>query len=250
MRRPDGSRVRVQQDVAGNCKTPALVAVTIDGVDMRDAEFVARCRSCPQCVRAHRAFWAMRCQAEMLYAGVNYMFTGTFADQTDDVGVVGDECTRFLKRLRRRMERGGAGRLRYLLVFEKHKTGMLHVHAILHGNSRAIGVLADRCWTAGFSYTRWCDLGAAGYVTKYVTKDLSDGTKGGKPRIRASRNPTYGGVIVQRDKELVRSLLATKEKELTVETWNKNLRMLMEEYRQKQSKEKDLLSRLTSGLQG
>lgn len=133
-----------------------------------------------------------------------------------------EEVTRYLKRLRKGY---GAG-LRYLVCFERHKSGAWHTHALLHTRGKVLTTRAARePWTAGFSNARVADLRAAGYVTKYVTKDLVDESTERVPRIRASRDPRYGGAVMCHEDELI-DLLQQRRDPTTGEVWAANLRML------------------------
>lgn len=86
-------------------------------------------------------------------------------------------------------------------------------------------------WTAGFSRASIVqkDEGAAWYVTKYATKELLGGDtddrgRSLRPRILASRSPTYGGPVIIRDLETVQELVAAQQAtEGIAETWRKNL---------------------------
>lgn len=56
------------------------------------------------------------------------------------------------------------------------RLGRLHLHAFLGGTGRLLEETLGRQWQAGFSLVKRYDpaLGAAHYVTKYVTKGLAD----------------------------------------------------------------------------
>ncbi len=54
-------------------------------------------------------------------------------------------------------------------------------------------------------------------------------TKGRKPRMMASRAPTYGGPVMERDREVLQAMMRSKSPELTEDIWTKNLRMGMME---------------------
>jgi len=228
----------------GSCTTPIMMRMNETDVDH---ERGVRCRHCPGCLRAKRHLWRLRAEAETLKAPKTWFFTGTFRDQTADIEVVKGECTRFLKRLRKRCGRG----LRYLLVYESHKSGNLHVHALLHDYTDSGISYRDikRSWTAGFIDAKLCDWKSAGYVTKYATKGVGEGQTE-RPRIRASRKvylgaklqdgfegpelvlqDSYGGWVMERDQEVVKELLKARPDENLADLWEKNLRQLMKELR-------------------
>jgi len=90
---------------------------------------------------------------------------------------------------------------------------------------------------------------AAQYVTKYATKDLleEDGTR--RPRIRASRNPTYGGPMVIRDLDLVQEIMRKRDDERLDEVWTKNLKMILREKRRKPDVQRAVLEKLVAAQQ-
>lgn len=215
----------------GSCTHPVILAY---GKDV-DHEWHVRCRNCPGCVRARRFQWQMRAEAETMESqrigGRTWLFTGTFAAQHHDLDPVKTELTLFLKRARER-SRERESPFRYLVCMERHKSGALHAHALVHcGNSlRSRDVRS--AWCAGFSDARLCDYRGAGYVTKYVTKDLGDDGTLKRPRIRASRG--YGAWVVERDAEVVAQLLAERPEEDLTEVWRKNLMMAVREEQNRQ----------------
>ena len=208
-----------------------------------DHGMTVRCRGCPGCARARQHLWRMRAELETLMAPRTWMFTGTFASQTHDRQEVADEVTRYLKRLRRRLP---AGSVRYLFCFERHKSGAWHTHALLHGDTDLRWVDVGDPWTAGFFKANLVKGPShARYVTKYVAKDMvqdGDGIK--RPRIRASRNPRYGDLVMCHDEELV-AVLSQRKENLQV-TWRKNLRELV---RVANEKEKGQLQQILEAAQ-
>jgi len=131
--------------------------------------------------------------------------------------------TRYLKRLRK----AATGHpLRYLVCFERHKSGAWHVHMLLHSSENGVLTtrLARKPWTAGFSDAKVADLRAAGYVTKYVTKDLADESSDRVPRIRASRDPRYGAAVMCHEEGIIAQLQKRPEVHVT-DLWRANLRM-------------------------
>lgn len=74
------------------------------------------------------------------------------------------------------------------------------------------------------------------YVCKYATKDMLAGNivysspeerrRNRRPRILASRAPTYGDPMIIRDAELVQELAKANQKELT-EIWETNLKQMV-----------------------
>lgn len=163
----------------------------------------------------------------MFQAAQTYLFTGTYRAQYLDLAPVNESITLWLKRLRERVDRGS---LRYLVATERHKSGAWHMHALLHdvgsGNGD-IGRLSEAVWRDGFTKCKPCDIRGAGYVTKYVSKDLeSAGDAARRPRMRASRSPRYGEVVMEQSEAIVREL--QKRKIDLGETWTINLREALE----------------------
>lgn len=149
--------------------------------------------------------------------------------QTHDLEEWGEEATLYLKRLRERCRDRGTN-FRYLIVPERHKSGAIHCHALIHHVDGVTERMVRGAWKAGFNWAKEVPNSfddqrkLAGYVTKYVTKDLMIGDGAGrKPRIRASQK--YGEPVVIRDAELVNEL---KGKEGNVqELWRQNLAMMI-----------------------
>lgn len=166
------------------------------------------------------------------------------------MGCVTHECTRFLYRLRKRSYNinGGSavddgGRFRYLLVYERHKSGALHTHALIHTDGIMRYSDIRSAWNAGFMDAKLCDLRTAGYITKYATKDLTDRSTGKIPRIRASRDPAYGGWVMNQNEEELQEMLAMRRKEEVYEIWEKNLRMVVNHLRSNKAQTASMMMR-------
>ncbi|DAZ92355.1 TPA_asm: replication initiator protein [Microviridae sp.] len=237
---PIGRQI-IHEDYSGSCTRRAVVAY--DGhIDICDQ---VRCRNCPSCLRSRRFLWQMRAEAETLLAHHTWFLTGTWAQQTWDLEECKRETSLFLMRLRSRCHERNTN-YRYLVVPERHKSGAFHIHALLHGKDDGLTykMVADS-WQAGFHSIRQCDYQTAGYVTKYVSKDLFEDVDGKRPRIRASRakyahrpdgegpyitlESSYGAWVMEKDKEVIKAMMAQQPKEMLWETWSKNLRMIVHE---------------------
>jgi len=207
----------------GNCTRPVGLSSTLG----RDVQLGVRCRRCPGCLRARRFLWKLRAQAEMFQAAQTYLFTGTYRAQYVDLAPVNESITLWLKRLRERVDYGS---LRYLVATERHKSGAWHMHALLHdvgSGTVDLGRLAETVWRDGFTNSKPCDIRGAGYVTKYVSKDLeSSGNAARRPRMRASRSPRYGEVVMEQSEAIVREL--QKRRIDLGETWTINLKEAIE----------------------
>lgn len=244
---PEKLRTAFVDDVAGNCTQ--FVPVAKEGY--RDYVFRVRCRNCPACLRAHRYQWALRAEYETMFHPSSWFFTGTFREQWHELDRAAESVTLFLKRLRYYTTEEGIN-FRYLMLPERHKSGAWHYHGLIHHEGtvsyRDIGkAWQDGYWTA--KVVQGTGLKAARYVTKYATKDLLSEDGNRRPRVRASRNPTYGGPMVIRDLETVREIMESREVEAINKTWDKNLKQLLRESREPERRtaammERDLLEML------
>lgn len=128
----------------------------------------------------------MRALAERNRAG--WLDTDFSADFEFKIRCVeaGKVFTRYLKRVRKPQVNEMPVTARYLWVTEKHKSGLPHLHALVH---EAGGVITyDRLmgrWPHGHATAKLVqhDGAAAKYVSKYISK-------GAQARVRASQH--YG----------------------------------------------------------
>lgn len=174
-----------------------------------------RCRRCGNCLDARRREWSVRARQECNLAIRNWFTTFTLTperqfyylevarrhaalsgvdlDAENDIErfrrharAIGRELTLALKRLRKVVKT----ELRYIFVFEAHRSGNPHIHGIIHecdrlGSVRKVDI--QDCWHVGFSQAKLCDAKTAYYITKYLAKDM-------RTRVRASVG--YGQRIV------------------------------------------------------
>lgn len=168
-----------------------------------------RCRKCGCCLQHRRRLWRERARAELRQADRTWFGTLTYSPEeyfralsharvaAEAAGcplgdmqhrdryllaVLNRHVTLMLKRLR---ESAGT-QFRYLLVAERHKSGNVHFHALIHELSEFAPVrksALDAQWPHGFCQWRLATPAAAAYIAKYATKALCG-------RIRASQN--YG----------------------------------------------------------
>lgn len=166
------------------------------------------CRKCEACLRRRRFIWWMKAQAEIRTAPRTWFGTLTLSpdyhylvqcratartpsfDQEDDAEQfrlrhreIGLELTKFLKRLRKAQ---GAGKLRSLIVAERHKNGLPHYHCLLHETDEAAPLrklVLHQKWIFGFSSWKLVEKDAAGKAANYVAKYLA---KDAVARVRAS----------------------------------------------------------------
>lgn len=218
----------VEADFAGDCSSPVLVelharpdtrdkrklVLPLEGKPMRVDAYV-QCRKCENCLRRKAAHWRLRALSEGSYAARTWFGTLTFSPDSfhrfllevranmhkqglDFDGLseadrfqqleraTGRAVTLWLKRVRKESK----APFRYLLVVEKHKSGLPHYHALIHEGSPDQPVrkaVLQGQWHAGFSAFKLADdKRALTYLTKYLTKEFL-------ARVRASRN--YGSPI-------------------------------------------------------
>lgn len=175
-------------------------------------ELLTPCRRCQPCLKARARMWAARAMHEIRTARRTWFCTYTlrpeahyimqcravahadarsipvaeltgddlFNRQSDEVG---KEITLMIKRLRKELKLPQS--LRYLIVREKHKTGLPHWHAFIHEQTADAlikhAMLAAQ-WQWGFAKYKLVDEGdprAAFYVSKYLGKS-------NEGRVRAS----------------------------------------------------------------
>jgi len=236
----------ILEDVAGDCSLPSVIRDMDEGGRRYvDKGKLVRCRGCLSCSRSYRGYWTLRCQAEMLDHEENIFFTGTYAKQTDDLEQVRTDLKKFLYRVRSKHKYDNRCKVRYMVVTERHKSGNFHVHGVFHGDWTMDCDVIERCWGLGRVWADYCDLGAAGYVSKYIGKDLAH--EGKKPRMMASRFPTYGERVVNRDEEVVKELMRLRITDDVEAVWAKNMRMMLIEDQPKSGL--NLLRKLITGEQ-
>lgn len=172
------------------------------------------CRSCEKCKLHRQRLWAARARQETAAAARTWFGTLTLrpeswlhacnqcrakeAAQGVDFDALpeaerlalihartGAEVTKMLKRIRTLVP---TGLVRFLVVLEVTKAGVIHYHLLVHELSEGSPIrhkqLSDQ-WKLGFA--KWRLLGdpaEAGYVAKYLSKSLL-------ARVRASEG--YGG---------------------------------------------------------
>lgn len=215
---------RWQWDCFGSCETPVsreLHARDTDRKPVRErmvmpgwtGTLIMRvpCRKCAGCMRYKAWLWRQRASAELKLAPRSWMGTMTFSaeehylarvriakrlldrsvplaslndvelfkERAKDMGAV---ATRYFKRLRKQ-----GNEFRYLLVTEAHKSGLPHLHILLHevDFSNPVRKRALQEQWPWFTNFKLVDEGddAAFYVTKYVAKSMLG-------RVRASQH--YG----------------------------------------------------------
>lgn len=190
-------------------RTNANGIATLDARQVRSVEMWVRCRKCPNCLLAKASHWRNRIAAEIALSNRTWFGTMTLSPESHSSILnharhrarqrgLGDldaqpeadriryelaplirEWQLFMKRVRKQ-----GARVRFFLVVERHKSGLPHLHCLLHeiGEPVRHRQLTSN-WRLGFTNFKLVaehkENLAARYVTKYVTKDTSS-------RVRAS----------------------------------------------------------------
>lgn len=201
----------VEWDIAGKCRNPVLVELRgrpttkagggvfpTEGKHM-SVDMWTKCRKCDPCLHARRLVWQDRTRFEVASAPRTWLLTLTnsptrharelalarryLAKQGVDYDALpygeqfalrsaemGKELTKFFKRLRKNSD----APFRYLAVTEMHKSGLPHLHVLLHEQDLLRPLRKDMiqsCWGNGFSNAKLVKSTAqAVYVTKYLSK--------------------------------------------------------------------------------
>lgn len=167
------------------------------------------CRRCPRCLARRARHWRIRAQEEISAAPRTWFGTMTLRPEEHNRALyaahlrlskggtdfgqlspceqfrevhteIGREVTKWLKRIRKE----SGARLRYILVAEKHKSGLPHYHMLVHetvGGGSVKERTLRKQWLLGFSLWKLVEnhQGAARYVSKYLSKSA-------EARVRAS----------------------------------------------------------------
>lgn len=204
---------------AGDPFRPDRQFVHLGGKGTLYLDIGTRCRRCEKCLRARRLSWRYRVREEVRRAARNWWGTLTLAPathyrvmvearlQAENSSVVWEtlsdeerfaricntslkEVTKYLKRVRK----AAKVPFRYVLVTERHKSGLPHFHLIIHESEfKTIPhkILAGQWNGKNFSlgFEKWRlipfddEERHVGYVTKYISKSLAS-------KVRASQR--YG----------------------------------------------------------
>lgn len=165
-------------------------------------ELIVPCRRCGPCLRRRAWQWRMKALEEMRAASRTWFLTLTLSpdqhfrvlsvarnacherstrfeelSEADQFAARVAACTPDITRYVKRVRKESGAPLRYLLVAERHESGLPHFHALLHEVSAAMPVRKRTLqgqWLLGFSQVKLTtDEAAAWYVCKYLTKELA-----------------------------------------------------------------------------
>jgi len=172
-------------------------------------EITTRCRKCAKCMQARSNEWRFRAREELRRAGRSWFGTLTLsplahyrvlsaaraqaAAKAVPWNTLSDEerfkrvCATSLKEVnkyQKRVRKEAGVPLRFLVVTERHKSGLPHFHMLVHEvelKPVTHRILSSQ-WTLGFEKWRLVpldDLNSARYICKYISKEATS-------RIRAS----------------------------------------------------------------
>lgn len=142
------------------------------------------CGSCRACRLKRRGEWALRMQHESSTVGHKTLFvTLTYNAEhlPKDYGLSIEDCQKFFKRLRRRLDRkNDKTKFKYYLCGEYGpKTRRPHYHAIIMGLDITYANDIYKAWglcdAAGFKCTQTADTKSFKYVAGYASKKLGSG---------------------------------------------------------------------------
>jgi hypothetical protein len=224
---------------AGNCTAPVQIfcrglpdKICVGLLNEKERHTVATietpCRKCEPCLRSRSQLWAARARDETSIATRTWFGTLTLApaqalqlrfgtevqkaQQGHTLGELSEdelftamskgasaELTKWLKRIRK----NSGAKIRYVLVCEKHKTGVPHWHVLIHEyDGKVTKAKLEAAWRYGFSHFRLVErenTKTAWYVCKYLGKSAL-------ARVRASQQ--YGTPKVATIAEQIENSLA------------------------------------------
>lgn len=196
-------------DIAGKCEKPVVrtlearpgpsIYAGLKSSEKGAGQFIdlrVPCRKCGKCLSFRSWLWRNRAAIETLQAKRTWFCTYTIrpddrfrfklkARLTTDMteveatravcSAIGKEFTKYLKRIRTNAQRANKTktRIRFLLVYEAHKDGYPHLHALIHEVEGSITkALIQGEWPFGFTNVKLCDENSSRYVTKYLAKSM------------------------------------------------------------------------------
>lgn len=196
-------------DYSGNCCSPVLIPKTgvpsvigwLNGKEekVHNVDIRVRCRKCPDCLKARAHHWRMRALNEIANSNRTWFGTLTLRPEeqframakarqtlkrggtnwehltsaehfTETCREIVPDLQRYLKRIRKH-----AAGVRFLAVFEPHKSGQPHIHMLVHETKDSVRHRRLAAWPLGFTKFNLVaqnDTRAAHYVSKYLVKSL------------------------------------------------------------------------------
>jgi len=223
----------VEWDISGRCERPRYRMLHARGEVSHNRKWLTNpgtasvrlwvpCRMCPPCLRVKSAQWRSRASIEINRSARTWFGTFTLrpeehhlawmrickAARQQNCGVLppidvvdafrlraadmGKMLTKYFKRVRD----AHACSLKYLLVCERHESGLPHFHCLIHERDAPVPYRSlQEQWPYGFTHFKLVEDGkkASRYVAKYISKDVVG-------RVRASQR--YGQISAVSDSEV------------------------------------------------
>lgn len=215
--------LRARRPLDGSCTDPVHIEEVGGSYSRPIIDTFVRCRKCEACLKHRRSVWTARASFEIGAHERTWMVTLTmdpanqhrmrllaarrlarngdsleglpadrqFAEVWREFGV---EVTKYFKRLR-----SAGAAFDYLQVVEAHKSGLPHVHVLLHERAACTYRLITGRWQLGFAHAKLVEgTDAARYVTKYLMKSALARVRasvayGSPPQGKASHGPPPAG---------------------------------------------------------
>ena len=188
---------------SGNCDSP--ISLRANDADRTHATRNVRCRRCANCLSARKALWALRGVRESQKASRTWFGTLTLSPEAQEGYLlaarlasrdplapywweetcderfvrVTDLVYRDVQKMWKRLRKAGHS-FTYCVVFERHKSGLPHMHFLLHEQGQPIlKRMIQAEWSAGFSSVKLVGAkrshtpeAACWYVAKYLSKSM------------------------------------------------------------------------------
>lgn len=197
-------------DLAGKCERPVVRGVHArkqklgHAVDRRllRAEVAFRCRKCHWCLRQRAGLWAHRATAEINRAVRTWFVTLTLRPasryqmlarslvrvsnprtESEEFRCIHEQAAKEITLYLKRIRRESGAKLRFMCVAERHKSGDVHYHLLVHeqeGVTVKHRTLVTQ-WPLGFAFAKLVygpAQSAARYAAKYISKAIEARVRG------------------------------------------------------------------------
>lgn len=199
----------IEADFSGGCKNPRLLTLEFRYLDAQEfcctaakslvtnefprkfIDMYVPCRCCEHCLYKRARLWTNRALTQLSLSQRTWFVTLTVEpavhyaiscvpgfDRLDERHQfwcrhreLSKEITKFFKRIRK----NSGAKLKYILVCERHASGLPHYHCLLHelrGSQPLTKRVLQKGWRYGYSAAKLVDdEGTARYICKYLAKD-------------------------------------------------------------------------------
>jgi hypothetical protein len=151
------------------------------------------CGGCLGCREAKAKAWALRCKLELNEHPSAAFTTLTYDNRHVPPTLRKEHLQRFLKRLRRRLERSEPARtIRFFACGEYGETTQRpHYHAILYNTSKKDADAIQASWPYGHTHTVEATPQAISYVAGYAAKKLGEDRQAQEERVDPETGEVY-----------------------------------------------------------